>query len=327
MSQPLFSKGSSTVKFPVKSFKHHGSDEDTTMAKEIATDPAISLMLSSVSIKLRQGTSTDQGRSRSFWNITFHVNEITIVSLETTENKLVYTFKSNLVLVGEADTEKAGNLPQAYTYPLVAAPLLNKVVVITLGLPSVKIWAEQSELVCQTLRGDKFTLSKGESAYITLNRDAINNEVEEEHKCLGIRGCQVKSVAVADRMLLGIWPKEERPVRLYRGCTLVLRGEEWFNQEKTKDYHIPGEKGVPEDWMASVAETSPKWTGLIDAPVHAVLLNQVDIKFIGDVDEDDVKVHQVANPMVQKQMLSATRKLSEHCGEESLDAMCREFEN
>ncbi|KAB8261871.1 P-loop containing nucleoside triphosphate hydrolase protein [Aspergillus pseudonomiae] len=305
MSQPLFRKGSSTVKFPVKSIKYHGSNEDTTMAKEIATDPAISLMLSSAFIKLRQGTSIDQGRSRSFWNITFHVNEVTIVSLETKENELVYTFKSNLGLVGEADTEKAGNLPQASTYPLAAAPLLNKVVVIALGLPSAKLWAKQSELVCQALRGDRFTLSQAETAYITLNRDAINTEAEEEHKCLG----------------------EERPFRLYRGCTLVLRGEEWFNQEKAKDYHIPGEKGVPEDWVASVTETSPKWTGLIDAPVHAVLLNQVDIKFIGQVEEDDVKVHQVANPIVQMQMLSATRKLSEHWGEESFDAMCREFEN
>ncbi|OGM42671.1 hypothetical protein ABOM_008445 [Aspergillus bombycis] len=185
---------------------------------------------------------------------------------------------------------------------------------------------KQSELVCQALRGDKFALSKGESAYINLNRDAINNEADEEHKCLGVRGCQVKSVAVADRILFGIWPKEERPFRLYRGCTLVLRGEEWFNKEKGKDHQIPGEKCLPEDWMASVTETSPKWRGLIDAPVHAVLLNQVDIKLIGEVEEDDVKVHQVASPMVQMQMLNATRKLSEHWGEESFDAMCREFE-
>lgn len=46
-----------------------------------------------------------------------------------------------------------------------------------------------------------------------------------------------------DRILLGFWTKEECPFRLYRGCSLVLRGERWFNREKAKDYRIPGEQG------------------------------------------------------------------------------------
>lgn len=59
MSQALFSQGSSTVKLPVKSIKHHGLDEDTAMSKEIAADPAIKLILSSAFVKLHQGVSTD----------------------------------------------------------------------------------------------------------------------------------------------------------------------------------------------------------------------------------------------------------------------------
>lgn len=66
---------------------------------------------------------------------------------------------------------------------------------------------------------------------------------------------------------------------------------------------------------------------LIDAPIHAILMNDVDVGFVDHVNEEDVKVHPVANPVVQTQMLEAIRKLSEHWGEENFDAMCRDFEN
>jgi hypothetical protein len=66
---------------------------------------------------------------------------------------------------------------------------------------------------------------------------------------------------------------------------------------------------------------------LIDAPIHAILMNDVDVRLVDHVNEEDVKVHPVANPVVQTQMLEAIRKLSEHWGEENFDAMCRDFEN
>ncbi|KAE8340666.1 hypothetical protein BDV24DRAFT_175147 [Aspergillus arachidicola] len=296
------------------------------MSKEIATDPPIYLILSSEFVKLRQGASTAQGRSRSFWNITFHINQVSVDSLETKEDRLVYTFESKLDLVGEGDTEGPGDFPNPSTYPLAAASFLHKVVVITLGFPSPKLWETQSELVRQALLG-KLALSKKQEEYIALNRNAIKEEAEAEHKCLTVLGCLVKSVAVGDRILLGIWPKEDRPFRIYRGCTLVLRSEHWFRKANAQDYPIPGQKGVPEDWMASVTGNSPKWSALIDAPVHAVLLNDVDVKLVGEVNEDMVKVHPVANPMVQLEMLTSTRKLSEQWGEETFDTMCRQFED
>ncbi|KAB8221967.1 P-loop containing nucleoside triphosphate hydrolase protein [Aspergillus novoparasiticus] len=280
MSKGLFSRGGSTVKFPVKSIIYHGLYEDTAMSKEIATDPPIYLILSS-----------------------------------EFEDRLVYTFESKLDLVGEGDTEGPGDFPNPLTYPLVAASFLHKVVVTTLGFPSPKLWETQSELVRQALLG-KLALSKEQEEYIALNRNAINEEAEAEHKWLTVIGCLVKSVAVGDHILLGIWPKKDRPFRIYRGCTLVLRGEHWFRK-----------KGVPEDWMASVTENSPKWSALIDAPAHAVLLNDVDVRLVGEVNEDMVKVHPVANPMVQLEMLTSTRKLSEQWGEENFDTMCRQFED
>ncbi|KAE8326231.1 P-loop containing nucleoside triphosphate hydrolase protein [Aspergillus sergii] len=308
MSKGLFSRGGSTVKFPVKSIIYHGLYEDTAMSKEIATDPPIYLILSSEFVKLRQGASTAQGRSRSFWNITFHLSQVSVDSLETKEDRLVYTFESELDLVGEGDTEGPGDFPNPSTYPLAAASFLHKVVVITLGFPSPKLWETQSELVCQALLG-KLALSKEQEEYIALNRNAINEEAEAEHKCLTVLGCLVKSVAVGDRILLGIWPKEDRPFRIYRGCTLVLR------------------EGGPRRLDGSATENSSKWSALIDAPVHAVLLNDVDIKLVGEANEDMVKVHPVANPMVQIEMLTSTRKLSEQWGEENFDTMCRQFED
>ncbi|KAL2872774.1 P-loop containing nucleoside triphosphate hydrolase protein [Aspergillus lucknowensis] len=316
MSTFLFSKGGSTVKFPVKSIRYHGLEEDISAAQQIAIDPAIHVLLSSAFIKIRQGASTDGGRSRSFWNVTFHIAQITVVSLKIEQSQLVYTFKSNFDLKGEPDTQNPDGLQRPSEYALATVDFLNKVVEMTLGLPSAKLWEKQSELVCQALRGHRFTISDRESEYIAVNREAINKEAEEEHKSLAVRGCRVKAVTVGERILLGIWPKEERPFRLYRGCSLILR----------KNHRIRGEKGAREDWTASVTEDAPKFIALLDAPVYAVLMNEVDVKLVDQVDEDDVQVHVVANPITQTQMLEATRKLSEHWGEENFDAMCREFE-
>ncbi|KAH8433728.1 DEAD/DEAH box helicase [Aspergillus melleus] len=350
-SQPLFTKMSSTVKFPVKSIKYHGLEEDISVAREISMEPAVTLFLSSAFLKLRQGVSTDEGRSRSSWNITFHIHNITVVSLGVKKDELIYTFNSAFDLKGDADTEKQEDLPMPSSYPLATTHLKNQVVVITLGLPNPKLWERQSEIVCQVLRAGRLTISEALQAYITTNREAINKEAEEEHETLAICGCQVKGVAVGERILLGIWPKEERPFRLYRGCNLVLRGEQFFQKEDAKGnrirgqkdvsedlmaevtedspkgYRIRGQKDVSEDWMAEVTEDSPKWTALIDAPVHAVLLNQVSVTLVDKVKEDNVKVHPVSNPIVQMTMLTATKKLSEHWGDESFDAICREFED
>ncbi|PLN75931.1 P-loop containing nucleoside triphosphate hydrolase protein [Aspergillus taichungensis] len=323
----LFSESNTTVKFPVKSIKYHGLEENIAKAQPIATHPPINLLLSSSTVKLRQGLTANQGRSRSFWNVTFHIASLHIDSLKTAKEELVYTFKSNFDLTSAADTEKQDALPKPSEYPLATARLVNKVIQITLGLPSAKLWEKQSELVCQALCGNRLPLSQEEDGYIKMNRRAINKEAEEEEKCLVGRGCHVKCVTVADRTLLGIWPIEDRPFRLYRGCTLVLRGESFFVKERAKDYQIPGEKGAPEDWMASVSGDSPKWKSLIDAPIHAILKNEVDTRLFDQIEEDNVEVHPVSNPVVQIQMLEATRKLSEHWGDENFDAMCHEFEN
>ncbi|KAG2417048.1 hypothetical protein HFD88_008265 [Aspergillus terreus] len=124
-------------------------------------------------------------------------------------------------------------------------------------------------------------MSKAETDYIANNNAAINTEAEKEHKCL------------ADRLF-----------RIYRGCTLVLRGKDWFLKEKAL-----------------------KWRVLIDALIHAILMNDVDVRFVDHANEEHVQVHPVANPVVQTQMLEATRKLPEHWGEENFDAICRGFEN
>ncbi|GKZ38120.1 mitochondrial escape protein 2 [Aspergillus brasiliensis] len=98
------------------------------MAQKIETDPAIILSLSSSFVKLRQGVSENDGRSHSHWNVTFYIAHITIVSLDIDKNEdeLVYTFKSNFDLKGDADTANQGTLPEPSKYPLASASLLNK---------------------------------------------------------------------------------------------------------------------------------------------------------------------------------------------------------
>ncbi|OJJ72153.1 hypothetical protein ASPBRDRAFT_65819 [Aspergillus brasiliensis CBS 101740] len=96
------------------------------MAQQIETDPAIILSLSSSFVKLRQGVSENDGRSYSHWNVTFYIAHITIVSLDKNEDELVYSFKSNFDLKGDADTANQGTLPEPSKYPLASASLLNK---------------------------------------------------------------------------------------------------------------------------------------------------------------------------------------------------------
>ncbi|GKZ22054.1 mitochondrial escape protein 2 [Aspergillus brasiliensis] len=98
------------------------------MAQQIETDPTIILSLSSSFVKLRQGVSENDGRSYSHWNVTFYIAHITIVSLDIDKNEdeLVYTFKSNFDLKGDADTANQGTLPEPSKYPLASASLLNK---------------------------------------------------------------------------------------------------------------------------------------------------------------------------------------------------------
>ncbi|KAE8378149.1 hypothetical protein BDV26DRAFT_262137 [Aspergillus bertholletiae] len=55
MPQYLFSKGGSTVQL----IKYYGLGEDIAVAKHVAADPEISLLLSSTFVELRQGVSTD----------------------------------------------------------------------------------------------------------------------------------------------------------------------------------------------------------------------------------------------------------------------------
>ncbi|PKY05543.1 P-loop containing nucleoside triphosphate hydrolase protein [Aspergillus campestris IBT 28561] len=323
----LFSKPDTTVKFPVKSIRYHGLGESIAMAQPIAINPAISLLLSSSTVRLRQGLSINQGRSRSFWNVTFHISNIHIVSLETAKDELIYTFESRSDFASATDIEHREALPEPSTYPLAAVNLLNRVIQITMGLPSPKLWERQSGLVCQALRGGSLVLSQAESEYVNINSRAIIKEAEEEEKCLAGRGCHVKCVSVAGRTILGIWPGEDRPFRLYRGCTVVLRGKHFFVKEVAKCYRISGEKESPEEWMASVSGDSPKWRSLLDAPVHAVLKNEVDIRIFGHIEVDNVEVHPLSNPVVQNRLLGPTRKLSENWGDEDFDTMCQEFEN
>ncbi|OJI86864.1 hypothetical protein ASPTUDRAFT_39869 [Aspergillus tubingensis CBS 134.48] len=95
-------------------------------------------------------------------------------------------------------------------------------------------------------------------------------------------------------------------------------------RNKTKSYKIPGQSGPQKGSMASVTENSAKWTTLIDAPVHAVLLNNVDVRAVKQVDEDDVRVFIVANHMLQVEMQKATRALEEYWGDEIFDDACRD---
>lgn len=41
-------------------------------------------------------------------------------------------------------------------------------------------------------------MSKAGTDYIATNNAAINTEAEKEHKCLAVRGCDIKSAAVED---------------------------------------------------------------------------------------------------------------------------------
>ncbi|GLA61712.1 mitochondrial escape protein 2 [Aspergillus tubingensis] len=326
-AQPLFSKPSANVKFPVKSIKYNDLEQDRSMAKEIATDPPIHLLLYRTNLRLRQGVSVGDGRDKkdSFWIVNCSLDQIEAVSLDINQVEIIYTFKSTVMPDASPQTTNADTHPKPSTFPLANANLLNKVVQLTLEFPSSrKMWDNNTKLFHEVFMGGRISLSDEEQKYISSNRKAIDNEAEAEHKCLATLGCRVKGVAVGNRILLGIWPKEDRPFRIYRGCNLVLRGKTWFAQQKAKNYIIPGQTGLPEDFMASVTENSAKWTTLIDAPVHAVLLNNVDVRAVKQVDEDDVRVFIVANHMLQVEMQKATRALEEYWGDESFDDACRD---
>ncbi|GAT27181.1 hypothetical protein RIB2604_02108670 [Aspergillus luchuensis] len=297
------------------------------MAKEIATDPSIHLLLYRTTLRLRQGVFVGDGRDRqeSFWIVNCSFEQIEAVSLDTNQVEIVYTFKTTAKPDGSPQTINADTLPKPATYPLARANLLNKVVQLTLEFPSSrKLWDNNTKLFHEVFMGGRISLSDEEQKYISFNKRAIDNEADAEHECLATLGCRVKGVAVGNRILLGIWPKEDRPFRIYGGCNLVLRGKKWFSREKAKNYSIPGQTGLPEDFMASVTENSAKWTALTGAPVHAVLLNNVDVKTAKQVDEDDVGVHIVANHMLQVEMQNATRALAEYWGDESFDDACRD---
>ncbi|KAF7592364.1 hypothetical protein BBP40_000347 [Aspergillus hancockii] len=101
-----------------------------------------------------------------------------------------------------------------------------------------------------------------------------------------------------DRVLLGICRQEERPLRLYRGCNLVLGGKGFFTPQNAGEHAIQSEKGKLSDWVATVTEDSPKWKELVDAPIHAILLNEVKPEEIIQIHEDEVAVHRQIQPVV-----------------------------
>ncbi|PYI32279.1 hypothetical protein BP00DRAFT_414854 [Aspergillus indologenus CBS 114.80] len=74
------------------------------------------------------------------------------------------------------------------------------------------------------------TLRKQQSDYIALNNQAVSAEAKAELDSLAARGCRAAGIVYGRRLLLGIWPQDDRPFRLYCGCWLVLRGNEFFNR-------------------------------------------------------------------------------------------------
>ncbi|PLB49667.1 hypothetical protein P170DRAFT_475961 [Aspergillus steynii IBT 23096] len=64
-------------------------------------------------------------------------------------------------------------------------------------------------------------------------------------------------------------------------------------------------QGDPEDWLAEIVEASPKWT--VDAPIHAIRMNEVKVGLINQVSEDTVQVDPLSKPLIQSIMIPADK--------------------
>jgi hypothetical protein len=80
------------------------------------------------------------------------------------------------------------------------------------------------------------TLHEKESDYLWLNQDAVHDEARAEADALQRRGCEVTTFASGNRVMVGIFPPEDRPFRLYRGCIIMLRGKDIFNPRDARNF-------------------------------------------------------------------------------------------
>lgn len=295
--------------------------------QNVQLEPPMHVFLDANTIRIRQGDSSDEGHCRSYWILETAIQPLECLSLMIRRERVVYSCRitKNCRVSSRADT--ALSSVDVSEYPLASIPVgVDTILSFECTIPGGDAWVHHSATIVAALQGTG-ALVEEEARYIADNEEAVIAEADAEHKLLVKQGCRIHAVALNGRMLLGIWPADERPFRLYRGCTLVLKGTKWFARGNAAKYFIPNVKGDPTDWLAEVTEPSPKWGALVAAPIHAMLCNSVPAHIASQVSEEDVEVHPTSNPVVAESMLLATEELRERIGGDSFDQACRDFES
>ncbi|PWY79701.1 hypothetical protein BO70DRAFT_371752 [Aspergillus heteromorphus CBS 117.55] len=287
----------------------------------VGTEPAIHLFVFRKTLKIRQGWSQDGGRTKAFLNVSFDLGQVERKILHFDRGVFVYEIRilpGNViegVKVVELSKGKIYENSDPQMFPLAGVSFASGVTVRFEVLPKAEFWAVHEAPVMEALAGRYTDVADAERDYVAMNKRAVLVEAREELQKLAVQGCTVKGAVVADRVVLGIWPAEERPFRLYRGCTILLRGAKWFLPAKAQSYPVPGMKGASE-WTAVVTESSMKWKQLLSAPIHALLRNKVEPWKVPRINEEHVKILPLLNPAIEEVSVQASE----------FDNICRAFE-
>lgn len=292
----------------------------------VQLDPPMHVFLAANIIRIRQGTSSNEGHCRAYWILETTNGPFECLSLEINNGRVVYSGRITEGCRVSSRADTAMSSVGVSRYPLANVPVgVGTVITVECTIPGGDAWVHHSATVVAVLQGTGALVDE-EAQYIADNEKAVIAEADAEQNLLVKQGCRIRAAALHGRILLGIWPADERPFRLYPGSTLILRGTGWFARGRAAKYSIPNTNGNPTDWLAEVTEPSPEWTALVAAPIHALLCNDVHAYLVSRVSEDNVEVHPTSNPVVAENILLATEELRECIGRERFDRACRDFE-
>jgi hypothetical protein len=127
--------------------------------------------------------------------------------------------------------------------------------------------------------------------------------------------------------MVGIFPPEDRPFRLYRGCLLMLRGKDVFHPREARNFPARNIRGNECGWIGQGLDLSPKWYGLLRAPIYAVLLNNVppDDKIVW-CSEENVEIIPLNNPVIMERLEIGLHMLKEHLIKDQLEEVQSDLE-
>ena len=151
--------------------------------------------------------------------------------------------------------------------------------------------------------------------YLDLNKAAILKEDEQQSK--DMTSCLVTVWEVERRLIVGIYPDREQPLRLYTGCPVVLRSKALFPREDAARNRIAEEDHNTDQWVAHVLPSAQRWRAHSVASYHAVLRNDVDEytkrQMLDIATEEKIAVYPGISIYVRDRLLIGTLCLRDLC--------------